>query len=138
MSGFGPRDGGMHTGLDIDADTGTPVVAARPGLVVLADEYYGYGITVIIDHGDEFSSLYGHLSEFAVESGQRVERGEVIGLVGCTGSCTGDHLHFEIRIEEKPVDPLPYLPERNTTTVPLPEATQSPAETPLSQLTGNI
>jgi virulence factor Mce-like protein len=137
-SGFGPRSGGMHTGLDIDADTGTPVVAARAGVVVLADEYYGYGSTVIIDHGDEFSSLYGHLSEYATKSGRRVEPGEVIGLVGCTGSCTGDHLHFEIRIEEKPVDPLPYLPARNTTRVPVPEATPSPGETPLSQLTGNI
>jgi hypothetical protein len=137
-SGFGPRSGGMHTGLDIDADTGTPVVAAWPGKVVLTDEYYGYGSTVIIDHGDEFSSLYGHLSEFATKSGQRVERGEVVGLVGCTGTCTGDHLHFEIRIEEDSVNPLPYLPERNTTRVPVPEETPSPDETPLSQLTGNI
>jgi murein DD-endopeptidase MepM/ murein hydrolase activator NlpD len=138
-SGFGPRDGGMHTGLDINADTGTPVVAAQGGQVVVADVYYEYGTTVVIDHGDGFSSLYGHLSGLETKTGQRVERGEVIGLVGCTGRCTGDHLHFEIRIQDEPVDPLPYLPERNTTTVaPDPTPSPSPASTPLPQLTGNI
>jgi virulence factor Mce-like protein len=137
-SGFGPRDGGMHTGLDIDADTGTPVIASESGVVTVAGEYYGYGTTVVIDHGHGFSSLYGHLSALEPKTGQRVERGEVIGLVGCTGSCTGDHLHFEIRIEDEPVDPLPYLPERNTTTVPVPDPAPSPSPTPLPELTGNI
>ncbi|MGH2786631.1 MAG: MCE family protein [Actinomycetota bacterium] len=137
-SGFGPRDGGMHTGLDIDTPTGTPVVAAQAGVVTLVDVYYGYGSTVIIDHGDGFASLYGHLSEYAVGPDDRVERGDIIGLVGCTGSCTGDHLHFEIRIEDKPVDPLPYLPDRTTATAPVTNPAPSPHPSPLPALTGNI
>lgn len=108
-SGYGPRDGGMHTGLDIDADTGTPVAAADEGRVVLAETYFGYGATVIINHGDSISTLYGHLSDTKVGPGDRVRRGQVIGLAGCTGDCTGDHLHFEVRISDRPVPPRPFL-----------------------------
>lgn len=107
---YGPRWGRMHTGIDIDGSTGAPIVASKDGQVILAQYYSGYGNAVIIDHGGGLATLYGHLSEFEVRSGQSVTQGEIVGLVGCTGSCTGDHLHFEVRINGNPVDPLKYLP----------------------------
>ena len=109
-SGFGSRYGGLHTGLDIDGETGDPVIASASGRIVHTDEYFGYGTTVIIDHGDGFATLYGHLSATDVKLGRVVPQGGSIGSVGCTGECTGDHLHFEIRIDDEPVDPVPYLP----------------------------
>lgn len=109
-SGFGPREGGMHTGIDIDGTTGEPVAAAAGGKVVLAGTYFGYGNTVVIDHGDGVTTLYGHLSTMAVAEGDVIERGERIGTVGCSGDCSGDHLHLELLLGETPVDPLPYLP----------------------------
>lgn len=111
-SGFGPRDGGMHTGVDIDADTGTAVQAAGGGRVVLAETHFGYGETVVIAHGHGLSTLYGHLSSSKVKPGDRVAQGEVLGRSGCSGACTGDHLHFEIRFGGKPVNPTPYLPSK--------------------------
>jgi murein DD-endopeptidase MepM/ murein hydrolase activator NlpD len=126
-SGFGPRDGGEHTGLDIDGDTGDPVRAAASGRVVHTGEYFGYGTTVIIDHGGGFASLYGHLSAMDVKVGQDVVQGDLIGSVGCTGECTGDHLHFEIRVHEEPVDPAPYLAGRRVAELsPLSPAPQVP------------
>ena len=109
-SPYGPRWGRMHTGIDIDGTTGDPIVASKSGTVILAEYYSGYGNAVIIDHGGGYSTLYGHMSAFAVSNGQSVSQGDRIGSVGCTGSCTGDHLHFEIRINGNPVDPMPYLP----------------------------
>jgi murein DD-endopeptidase MepM/ murein hydrolase activator NlpD len=109
-SPFGPRNGRMHTGIDIDGELGDPVVAAAEGTVLLSGPYFDYGNAVIIDHGDGVTTLYGHLSQTAVEPGQIVARGDLIGLVGCTGHCTGDHLHFEVRIDGTPVNPIPYLP----------------------------
>jgi Peptidase family M23 len=109
LSGFGPRDGGMHTGLDIASDTGDPIAASAGGKVTLSDVYYGYGNTVMIDHGGGLTTLYGHLSSQTVVEGDVVEQGDVIGSVGCTGDCSGDHLHFEVRVTEEPVPPLPYL-----------------------------
>jgi len=109
-SPYGPRWGRMHTGIDIDGVTGEPVIASAEGTVVLASYYSGYGNAVIIDHGNGFSTLYGHLSSIDVDSGDEVRQGQVVGAVGCTGHCTGDHLHFEIRIDGTPLDPLPYLP----------------------------
>ena len=106
---FGYDEGRDHTGLDIDGSTGDPFVASAAGRVRLAESYFGYGTTVILDHGGGLSTLYGHLSEGFVDVGDAVEQGDIIGLVGCTGSCTGDHLHFEIRVDDEPVDPLPYL-----------------------------
>jgi murein DD-endopeptidase MepM/ murein hydrolase activator NlpD len=107
---YGPRWGRMHTGIDIDGVSGDPIVASKEGQVILAQYYSGYGNAVIIDHGGGVATLYGHLSKFEVSSGQSVPQGEIVGLVGCTGSCTGDHLHFEVRINGSPVDPLKYLP----------------------------
>ena len=109
-SPFGNDDGRPHTGLDINGTTGDPVAAAAAGRVHLSEPYFGYGDTVMIDHGRGFVTLYGHLSEQAVRQGDVVERGDVVGLVGCSGSCTGDHLHFEVRVDGEPVDPRDYLP----------------------------
>ncbi|MEA2433482.1 MAG: hypothetical protein QOG54_939 [Actinomycetota bacterium] len=109
-SPFGPRWGRMHTGIDIDGVTGDPIVASKAGRVILAQAYSGYGNAIIIDHGGGFATLYGHLSAFDVRSGEDVAQGQIIGRVGCTGSCTGDHLHFEVRVNGTPVDPLDYLP----------------------------
>lgn len=107
---YGERWGRMHTGVDIDGYTGQPVVSSRAGRVILASYYSGYGNCVIIDHGDGFSTLYAHLSAFAVSVGEDVGQAQIIGDVGCTGNCYGDHLHFEVRINGSPVDPLDYLP----------------------------
>lgn len=109
-SPYGYRWGRQHTGIDIDGYTGQPIVASKEGVVVLAEYYSGYGNAVVIDHGGGYATLYAHQSRIAVHNGQHVDQGEIIGYVGCTGSCTGDHLHFEVRINGNPVDPMPYLP----------------------------
>lgn len=106
---YGPRWGRMHTGLDIDGTTGQPIVASNSGTVILAAPYSGYGNAIIIDHGG-VQTLYAHMSSIGVSEGQQVPQGEIIGNVGCTGSCTGDHLHFEVRVNGSPVDPMGYLP----------------------------
>lgn len=107
-SPFGPRDGGMHAGLDIAAPAGTPVHAAASGTVVQAGMSSGYGNMVCIQHSGGVSTCYAHLSSIGV-SGGSVSQGEAIGAVGCTGSCTGDHLHFEVRVNGSAVDPMGYL-----------------------------
>ena len=107
-SGFGPRWGRMHTGIDISAGTGTPIRAAKAGTVISAGSNGGYGLAVVIDHGGGFSTLYAHMSSMAVGGGS-VSQGEVIGRVGCTGSCTGPHLHFETRVGGSPQNPMGYL-----------------------------
>lgn len=99
----------MHSGLDIAAKTGTPILAARAGEVVFAGERGGYGKTVIIDHGDDVKSLYAHASEILVEPGQKVGSGTEIAAVGSTGNSTGPHLHFEVRQAGRAVDPGPLL-----------------------------
>ena len=107
---YGPRWGRMHNGLDIDGNTGDAVVATKSGRVISAGPYGGYGNAVVINHGGGFASVYAHLSSFAVSAGQDVSTGQIVGAVGCTGSCTGDHLHFEIRVNGAARDPLQYLP----------------------------
>jgi murein DD-endopeptidase MepM/ murein hydrolase activator NlpD len=104
--GGGPE---FHQGLDIAAPTGTTVTAAAGGTVIMAQWYGGYGNYILIDHGGGYSSGYGHLSAIYVSVGQAVARGQAIGAVGSTGQSTGPHLHFEIRIAGKPVDPAPRL-----------------------------
>ncbi|MHB8147447.1 MAG: murein hydrolase activator EnvC family protein [Vulcanimicrobiaceae bacterium] len=99
----------FHTGLDIAAPTGTTIVAAASGTVILAQWYGGYGNFVLIDHGGHVSTGYGHMSAIYVSVGQHVQRGQAIGAVGMTGLATGPHVHFEIRINGKPVDPAPRL-----------------------------
>jgi murein DD-endopeptidase MepM/ murein hydrolase activator NlpD len=104
--GGGPE---FHQGLDIAAPMGTTVTAAAGGTVIMAQWYGGYGNYILIDHGAGFSTGYGHLSAMYVSSGQAVQRGQAIGAVGSTGQSTGPHLHFEVRIAGKPVDPAPRL-----------------------------
>jgi murein DD-endopeptidase MepM/ murein hydrolase activator NlpD len=114
-SGFGPRvhpiygDVRMHTGIDFGASAGTPIHAAADGVVVSAGPLGGYGNATVIDHGNGLATLYGHQSRISVVPGQTVKRGQIIGYVGCTGLCTGPHLHFEVRVRGTPVDPMQYL-----------------------------
>jgi murein DD-endopeptidase MepM/ murein hydrolase activator NlpD len=110
-SPFGYRWGRMHEGIDIDGYTGQPIVASKSGRVISAgDAGDGYGTKVVIDHGGGYTTLYGHMSSLGTSSGASVSQGQVVGYVGCTGSCTGDHLHFEVRVNGAPQDPLAYLP----------------------------
>jgi murein DD-endopeptidase MepM/ murein hydrolase activator NlpD len=114
-SGFGPRvhpifgDVRTHTGIDFGASSGTPIRAAADGVVVSAGSLGGYGNATVVDHGNSLATLYGHQSQIVVSPGQRVSRGQVIGYVGCSGYCTGPHLHFEVRVQGTPVDPMQYL-----------------------------
>jgi murein DD-endopeptidase MepM/ murein hydrolase activator NlpD len=108
-SPFGWRWGRMHQGIDIGVGTGTPIKAAAGGTIIYCGWESGYGNLVVIDHGGNLATAYGHQSSIAVACGQQVAQGDVIGYVGCTGHCTGPHLHFEVRIDGSPVDPLGYL-----------------------------
>ena len=99
----------LHTGIDIGAPYGAPVIAADDGTVTYAGVMSGYGNVIVVDHGGGIATTYNHLSAFSVGSGQQVGRGSPIAAVGCTGYCTGPHLHFEVRINGSPVDPMPYL-----------------------------
>ncbi len=98
-----------HTGVDFGASYGSPIVAAKSGVVTTATYNIAYGNMVIIDHGDGTSTLYAHASSFATSVGQTVSQGQTIAYVGSTGYSTGPHLHFEIRINGQHVDPLPYV-----------------------------
>jgi murein DD-endopeptidase MepM/ murein hydrolase activator NlpD len=109
VSPFGMRWGRMHEGIDIAAGYGTPIEAAAGGTVVYAGWEDGYGNFVVIDHGDGLATAYGHQQRIAVANGQSVTQGQLIGYVGCTGHCFGPHLHFEVRVNGTPVDPLRYL-----------------------------
>jgi murein DD-endopeptidase MepM/ murein hydrolase activator NlpD len=99
----------LHAGIDFRAPTGTPLLAAAGGEVVFAGWKSGYGNTTIIDHGGGVATLYAHQSNIGVSVGQDVKRGAVIGYSGATGNVTGPHLHFEVRVNGTPVDPLGYL-----------------------------
>ena len=118
-SGFGQREdpvlgngeGEFHAGVDISAPIGTPIRAAADGVVVTAGVENGYGREVVIDHGHGLKTIYGHMSGFNVIAGQSVIRGEVIGYVGHSGRTTGNHLHYEVKIHDTPVNPHKYLRE---------------------------
>jgi murein DD-endopeptidase MepM/ murein hydrolase activator NlpD len=108
-SPFGMRWGTLHPGLDIGAGMGTPIRAAASGRVVVSGYSGGYGNLIVIDHGNGLATAYAHQSRFAASVGDTVSQGEVIGSVGSTGYSTGPHLHFEVRVNGSPVDPLGYL-----------------------------
>jgi murein DD-endopeptidase MepM/ murein hydrolase activator NlpD len=108
-SPFGMRWGRMHEGVDIGVPYGTPIHAAASGTIIYAGWMSGYGNLVVIDHGGGLATAYGHQSALAVGNGASVSQGQVIGYVGCTGHCFGPHLHFEVRVNGQPVDPLGYL-----------------------------
>jgi murein DD-endopeptidase MepM/ murein hydrolase activator NlpD len=98
-----------HEGLDIAADFGTPVHTTADGIVVHAAPYAGYGNLVIIYHSNGITTRYGHLSRITVEQGQQLKRGEQIGLAGSTGRSTGVHVHYEVRQNNQPLDPIRYI-----------------------------
>jgi murein DD-endopeptidase MepM/ murein hydrolase activator NlpD len=99
----------FHAGMDIRAERGTPVHAPASGTVSHAGPHAEYGLTVMLDHGNDLRSIYGHLSKVGVQPGQRVERGAELGLTGNTGRSSGPHLHYEVVVKGKPVNPRAYL-----------------------------
>ena len=108
-STFGPRWGTFHYGIDFAAAYGSVVHAAHAGVVVKAGWYGGYGNIVIIDHGNGVTTRYGHNSKVLVSVGERVKAGQDISLVGSTGDSTGPHCHFEVRIDDVAINPIPYM-----------------------------
>ena len=108
-SGFGYRWGRMHEGIDIAVSEGTPIRAAKGGTVIMASYNGGYGNYTCIDHGGGLSTCYAHQSGFAASAGQSVSQGQIIGYSGNTGSSTGPHLHFEVRVNGAAQDPMGYL-----------------------------
>lgn len=109
-SEYGMRWGRMHEGVDVGGGTGSPVVAARSGTVTHAGRMGGYGNLVLVNHGGGVSTAYAHLSSFSVSPGQSVGGGQRVGGMGCSGSCTGTHVHFEVRINGAARNPRNYLP----------------------------
>jgi len=107
-----PFDGtaDVHLGLDIVASIGSPVKSAAAGIVRVAQRESEYGNLIVVDHGKGMTTRYGHLRGFAVHSGQLVSKGQVIGWVGMTGRTTGPHLHYEVRVNDRPINPRTYLP----------------------------
>ena len=120
LGGFGPRQDPfsgegqeIHKGVDISAPTGTPIHVAADGVVRIADMESGFGRLVVIDHGGGIETWYAHLSKFYVHQGQEIRRGELLGAVGTSGRVTAPHLHYEVHVNGKAVDPLKYvLPEK--------------------------
>ncbi|MFN3197753.1 MAG: LysM peptidoglycan-binding domain-containing M23 family metallopeptidase [Bradymonadia bacterium] len=112
-SGYGPRWGRMHRGVDFAAKSGTPIYAAAAGTVIYSNnKQRGYGNLILIQHPDQFVTVYAHNRRNLVDEGDEVRQGQRIGEVGSTGRSTGPHLHFEVRVKGKAVDPMAYLPAR--------------------------
>jgi murein DD-endopeptidase MepM/ murein hydrolase activator NlpD len=115
VSEFGMRrdpftnDREFHQGIDITATHGTPVKSPAAGAIALAGNHGGYGLAVIVDHGSGVQTLYGHLSRVSVKHGERVARGQLLGHAGNTGRSTGSHLHYEVTVGGRPVNPRSYL-----------------------------
>lgn len=122
MSSYGTRndpfsgDGSFHTGVDLAAPTGTPVLCAADGVVVRAEWFGRYGKLVIVDHGNGMQTYYAHLSQFDVVPGQEIRLGQRLGLSGGTGRVTSPHLHYEVRMGGTPINPYPYLTRASVAT----------------------
>ncbi len=122
-SSFGQRldpfsgEGAFHKGLDISTAYGGAIVAPADGIVESAEDMSGYGRCVFLDHGHGVTTVFGHMSSFAVTAGQRVHRGDTIGYVGMSGRSTGAHVHYEVRINGTPVNPYSYLKQTRNTTI---------------------
>lgn len=102
-------EGAFHTGVDVATDYGAPVHATADGVVTLANNHAGYGRLVVVDHGFGITTWYAHLSAFSAIAGARVKRGEVIGYTGISGRSTGPHVHYEVRMNNAPVNPWRYM-----------------------------
>lgn len=111
---FGGRSYEFHSGMDIDGDRGDMVVAPADGKVKTAGWQGGYGRLIEIDHGNGLTTRYGHLSKLEVKEGDRIKRGQLIALVGSTGRSTGPHLHYELRLDKKAINPRRFLPPEPT------------------------
>ncbi len=123
---FGRKGNDPHDGIDLSAPAGAPVKAAAPGSVLYAGEQKGYGLIVIVEHANALITLYAHNRDLRVKTGQKVRDGQVVATVGDSGRTSGPHLHFEVRKDGQPVDPLDYLG-------PVPPATKDePAKAPTS------
>jgi murein DD-endopeptidase MepM/ murein hydrolase activator NlpD len=109
VSPYGQRWGRLHSGIDIAAPAGTPIVASASGTVAYSGSMSGYGLIVVIQHAGGIATAYAHNSSNSVSVGQSVGQGQTIAAVGCTGSCFGNHVHFEVRVGGSPVDPMGYL-----------------------------
>lgn len=109
--GFLPKKRRPHLGIDLAAKRGTPILAAQGGMVIYTGrEFRGYGKMVLIESGKGWATLYAHMDKILVQEGQKISQGQMIGAMGRTGRATGVHLHFEIRKDRGPIDPLPLLP----------------------------
>ncbi len=112
-SAFGARrSGSWHQGIDLSAPKGTPVRATAAGKVIVAERSGGYGRTVVIDHGNGYRTRFAHLYRIAVEQGERVKDGEILGKVGKSGNASGFHLHYEIVLGGTPMNPKPFMDGR--------------------------
>lgn len=107
---FGGRSYEFHAGLDIDGDRGDAVAAAANGVITKSGWEGGYGNLIEVDHGNGLTTRYGHLSKIGVNVGDTIQRGQLIGLIGSTGRSTGPHLHYEVRLNDKPINPRRFLP----------------------------
>jgi murein DD-endopeptidase MepM/ murein hydrolase activator NlpD len=111
---FGGRSYEFHPGMDIDGERGEQVIAPAGGMVIKAGWTGGYGNMVEIDHGNGLTTRYGHMSRLEAQVGQTIKRGELVGQIGSTGRSTGPHLHFEVRLNDKPINPRHFLPPEPT------------------------
>ena len=113
--GFGERldpfsgEGAFHTGVDVASDYGAPVHSTADGIVTMAGDHSGYGRLVVVDHGFGITTWYAHLSSISAVSGTRIKRGEVVGYTGISGRSTGPHVHYEVRINNAPVNPWRFM-----------------------------
>ena len=109
--GYLPNQRRPHLGIDLAGPKGTKILAAHDGMVIYSGhDFRGYGRMVLIESGDRWASIYGHLDKILIREGQTVKKGDLIGLMGRSGRATGVHLHFEIRKDKGPIDPIPMLP----------------------------